>query len=269
MVSMGGVAIASLSAGVWTIFAQDVLGMDLVWAYRMMFVLAALTNLAGVVVAFTIRPGEEGRGASEEALPSLVDETVDEGEARRKGLLFIVRFSTPMALIGFGAGFVVPYFQLYYILKFGVDVSQVAWLFTATQVSMGLSFFLVPSLAERRGSVGAVVATQGVAVANLAAIPFAPTFLLAAPFHLVRMALMNASTPIQNSLMMGAVRPADRGSAAAIGQFMWTVTNSIGITFSGLVMDNYGIDTPFIIAVSFYTAAVALFWLWFRNVGEM
>ena len=104
---------------------------------------------------------------------------------------------------------------------------------------------------------------------NLALIPFAPIFIVATPFHLIRMALMNASTPIQNSLMMGAVRPADRGRAAAIGQFMWTITNSIGITFSGLIMDNYGLDTPFVIAVSLYTAAVALFWYWFRGVGEM
>jgi hypothetical protein len=34
-------------------------------------------------------------------------------------------------------------------------------------------------------------------------------------------------------------------------------------------MDNYGLDAPFIIAITFYTSAVALFWYWFRNVGEM
>jgi len=266
MVAMIGVAIASGMAGTWTIVARDSFGMDLEAAYRTMFLLAALTNVVAVLIA---RPGEEGRGASEEVLPSLVGDDVDDAEARRRGLRFIVRFSLPMALIGFGAGFVVPYFQLYYILKFDVDVAEVAWLFVATQVAMGLSFFLIPNLAERRGSVGAVVVTQAIAIANLAAIPFAPIFLVAAPFHLVRMALMNASTPIQNSLMMGAVRPADRGTAAAIGQMMWTVTNSIGITFSGWMMDSFGLDSVFVIAVSFYSAAVALFWFWFRDMGEM
>jgi predicted MFS family arabinose efflux permease len=127
----------------------------------------------------------------------------------------------------------------------------------------------VPNLAERRGSVGAVVATQGVAVANLAAIPFAPTFLVAAPFHLVRMSLMNASTPIQNSLMMGAVRPQDRGKATAIAQFIWNSTNSIGMMFSGYIMEGIGLDVPFIIAVSFYSVAVGMFWFWFRKVSEM
>ncbi len=269
MVSMIGVAIASALAGAWTIMARGTFGMDLEEAYRVMFVLAAFTNMIAVFIALSLKPGEEGREDRKEELPSLVDDTEDDAEARRKGLWFIVRFSAPMALIGFGAGFVVPYFQLYYILKFDVDVSQVAWLFVATQVTMGLSFFLVPTLAERRGSVGAVMLTQGIAVINLALIPFAPIFLMAAPFHLIRMAMMNASTPIQSSLMMGAVRPADRGTAAAVGQLMWTLTNSIGMTFAGLVMDNYGLDTPFIIAVSFYTAAVCLFWYWFRDVREM
>jgi MFS family permease len=269
MVSMIGVAIASAMAGAWTIIARETFAMELEEAYRVMFVLAAMTNMLAVVIALAIRPGEEGREDKKEELPSLVDGDEDAAEARRKGLRFIVRFSTPMAFIGFGAGFVVPYFQLYYILKFDIDVAQVAWLFVATQVAMGLSFFFIPNLAERRGSVNTVVLTQAIAVINLALIPFAPIFLMAAPFHLMRMAMMNASTPIQNSLMMGAVRSADRGKAAAVGQLMWTVTNSIGITFAGFVMDNYGLDTPFIIAVSFYSAAVVLFWYWFRNVGEM
>jgi MFS family permease len=148
-------------------------------------------------------------------------------------------------------------------------VSEIAWLFAATQIAMALSFLLVPNLAERRGTPRAILATQGFAVVNLAIIPFAPTFYMAAPFHLMRMALMNASTPIQNSLMMGAVRPVDRGKAAAIGAIMWTVTNSASQTMAGWVMDTYGLDAPFIIAITFYSTAVFLFWYWFRNVGEM
>ncbi len=269
VVAMFGVAIASSLAGVWTLAAQSWFGMDLETAYRYMFWAAAAANVLAMFVALTIRSGEEGRESKEEKLPSLVDDEVDDDEARRRGLKFIVRFSVPMMMIGFGAGFVVPFFQLYYKLKFDVEVSEIAWLFAGTQIAMALSFLLIPNLAERRGTPGAILATQGFAVVNLAIIPFAPTFYLAAPFHLMRMALMNASTPIQNSLMMGAVRPVDRGKAAAIGAIMWTVTNSASQTMAGYVMDTYGLDAPFIIAITFYSSAVFLFWYWFRNVGEM
>ncbi len=269
VVAMFGVAIASSLAGVWTIAAQSWFDMDLETAYRYMFLAAAVANVMAMFVAITIRTGEEGRGSKEEELPSLVDDDVDDDEARRRGLKFIVRFSIPMMMIGFGAGFVVPFFQLYYKLKFDVEVSEIAWLFAATQIAMALSFLLIPNLAERKGTPRAIIATQGFAVVNLAIIPFAPTFYLAAPFHLMRMALMNASTPIQSSLMMGAVRPVDRGKAAAIGAIMWTVTNSASQTMAGWVMDTYGLDAPFIIAITFYSTAVVLFWYWFRNVGEM
>jgi MFS family permease len=269
VVAMFGVAVASSLAGAWTLAARNWFGMDLEMAYRYMFLAAALANIIAMFVALTIRAGEEGRERKDEKLPSLVDEEVDDSEARKRGLAFIVKFSFPMMMIGFGAGFVVPFFQLYYQEKFQVDVSEIAWLFAATQIAMALSFLLIPNLAERRGTPGAIVATQGFAVVNLAIIPFAPTFYIAAPFHLMRMALMNASTPIQNSLMMGAVRPVDRGKAAAIGAIMWTVTNSASQTMAGYVMDTYGLDAPFIIAISFYSAAVFLFWYWFRNVGEM
>jgi MFS family permease len=267
-VSMLGVAVASTMAGGWTLAARAWFDMDLLSAYRIMFLVAALAQTVAVTISITIRPGEEDREQEDERLTSPVDETEDPSVARKRSLRFIAKFSTPMALIGFGAGFVVPFFQIYYLLKFDVDVSQVAWLFAATQLAMGLSFFLVPNLAERRGSVGAVVVTQGIAIANLAAIPFAPMFIIAAPFHLFRMALMNASTPIQNSLMMGAVRPEDRGKATAIAQVAFTATNSIGITFTGFIMER-NLDAPFAIAVSFYCVALVLFWYWFRKVGEM
>jgi MFS family permease len=269
VVAMFGVAIASSLAGVWTIAAANWFGFDLETSYRYMFLGAACSNVVAMVVALTIRSGEEGRESKAEALPSFVDEEVDDAEARKRGLLFIVRFSVPMMMIGFGAGFVVPFFQLYYRLKFDVEISEIAWLFAATQIAMALSFLLVPNLAERKGTPRAILATQGFAVVNLAIIPFAPTFYIAAPFHLMRMALMNASTPIQSSLMMGAVRPVDRGKAAAIGAIMWTVTNSLSQTMAGWVMDSYGLDAPFIIAITFYSSAVVLFWYWFRNVGEM
>ena len=269
VVAMFGVAIASSLAGAWTIAARNWFGMDLEMAYRYMFLAAAVANVVAMFVALTVRSGEEGRGRKDEELPSLVGDEVDDHEARSRGLKFIVRFSVPMMMIGFGAGFVVPFFQLYYQEKFGVDVAEIAWLFAGTQVAMALSFLLVPNLAERRGTPRAILATQGFAVVNLAIIPFAPTFYMAAPFHLMRMALMNASTPIQNSLMMGAVRRVDRGKAAAIGAIMWTVTNSASQTLAGWVMDTYGLDAPFVIAITFYSTAVVLFWYWFRNVDEM
>ena len=269
VVAMFGVAIASSLAGVWTIVGENMFGFDLETSYRYMFLAAAVANIVAMFVAMTVRTGEEGRESKDEELPSLVDDDVDDDEARKRGLKFIVRFSVPMMMIGFGAGFVVPFFQLYYKLEFEVDVSEIAWLFAATQVAMALSFLLVPNLAERKGTPGAILATQGFAVVNLAIIPFAPTFYLAAPFHLMRMALMNASTPIQSSLMMGAVRPVDRGKAAAIGGIMWTVTNSASQTMAGWVMDTQGLKAPFIIAITFYSTAVVLFWYWFRNVGEM
>jgi len=269
MVSMLGVAIASTMAGIWSIAAASWFGFDLETSYRYMFLAAAVANVVALFAALTIRTGEEGRESKAEVLPSLVDDQVDDAEARRRGLKFIVRFSVPMMMIGFGAGFVVPFFQLYYRLKFDVEISEIAWLFAATQIAMALSFLLVPNLAERKGTPRTILATQGAAVVNLAIIPFAPMFIIAAPFHLMRMALMNASTPIQNSLMMGAVRPIDRGKAAAVGGIMWTVTNSASQTMAGYVMDTYGLDAPFIIAITFYSFAVFLFWYWFRNVGEM
>ena len=268
-VNMMGVAIATVLAGVLSILCQQYLGFSLEGTYRLMFVLSAAGQAGSILLALSIRPGEEGREDPDEALPSPFADEPDTPETSRKTLMFVIKYYTPMTVIGFGAGWVIPFFQLYYKLKFGVEVSDIAWLFAATQLSMGLSFFFIPALAERRGSVWAVVGTWTAATATLAAIPLAPTFVAAAPLHLVRMALMNASSPISDSLMMGAVRPKDRGKAAGISRFMWMSVNAIGQTFTGYIMQEINLDLPFVITVSCYIVAIILFWHWFRRIKEM
>jgi MFS family permease len=267
-VNMMGVAIATIMAGILTVVLQSAFSMSLEATYRLMFVISAAGMVCSIVIALRLRPGEEDRENKAEALSSMFEAEGDSKETSRKSLLFVVKYYTPMTIIGFGAGWVIPFFQLYYLLKFHVDVADIAWLFAATQVSMGLSFFLIPALAERRGSVGAVTGTWGAATATLAAIPLAPTFLMAAPLHLVRMALMNASSPISDSLMMGVVRARDRGKAAGLTRFMWTAMNGIGMTFAGDLMAK-NLDLPFVITVSCYIVATILFWKWFRKLGEM
>jgi hypothetical protein len=242
--------------------------MGLEASYRLMFVISAFGQVGSILVALTLRPGEEDRENKDEALPSMFTDGDGDAATSRRSLMFVAKYYTPMTIIGFGAGWVVPFFQLYYLLKFDVDVAQIAWLFAATQVSMGMSFFLIPALAERRGSVGAVTGTWSAATVTLAAIPLAPSFLAAAPLHLVRMALMNASSPISDSLMMGAVRPRDRGKAAGMTRFMWTAMNAVGQTFTGTLMA-MNLDLPFVITVSCYIVATVLFWKWFRKLGEM
>ncbi len=267
-VNMMGVAIATVMAGILTVVLQDVFSMSLEATYRLIFVISAGGQVCSIVVALKLRPGEEDRENKAEELPPMFAAEGDSETTSRKSLLFVAKYYTPMTIIGFGAGWVIPFFQLYYLLKFHVDVADIAWLFAATQVSMGMSFFLIPALAERRGSVGTVTGTWGAATVTLAAIPLAPTFLTAAPLHLVRMALMNASSPISDSLMMGAVRPRDRGKAAGLTRFMWTAMNGVGQTFTGDLMAK-NLDLPFVITVSCYIVATILFWKWFRKLGEM
>lgn len=267
-VNMMGVAIATGLAGALSVIGHDWFNMTQESTFRLMFVISAMGQVGSILLTLALRPGEEGRENKEEQLTSFPEGEHDTPEASRRSLRFVIKYYTPMTIIGFGAGWVIPFFQLYYMLKFDVDVSQIAWLFAATQVSMGLSFFFIPALAERRGSAGTVMGTWAAATVTLAAIPFAPVFLYAAPLHLGRMALMNASTPISDSLMMGGVRPQDRGKAAGVSRFMWTTVNAIGQTFTGYLMARNP-DLPFAITVSCYAVAIVLFWYWFRKIKEM
>jgi MFS family permease len=176
-------------------------------------------------------------------------------------------FAITSILIGFGAGLVIPWFQVYFRLKFDASYSNIGYVFALQQFVLALSILLMPKIADRTGSVNTIVITQGLAIIVLVLIPSSPLFALAAVLFVVRAVLMNIAGPIQGAFMMGIICEEDRASATAINSLCWTGAWSLGTVVAGYVME-WNIDAPFIITAAFYTAYSVLFYLFFKDIKE-
>jgi len=195
-------------------------------------------------------------------------ETLRPREARPKGTDWrpLLKFSALNGLIGLGAGFFIPLVPTWLRLKFGIPDSLSGPVLALASITIGVSAVASAALARRYGPVRAIVLATGSSTAFLFSLAFLTNPIAASGFYIVRAALMNMSSPIADSFLMGIVPPEQRGLASAVNSIIWRLPNSVTTVFGGRLMEAGFLDVPIFLATVFYAAFVIGFYAVFRKV---
>ncbi len=222
-----------------------------VLSYRPMFALASFFLILSLFPLALIKEGRIYRD-KRRLLP-------------RKSLKIIAKFSLTDALIGIGAGFIIPLFSLWFFLNFGVDEVVLGPLYAVVNGIMALSYLAAPKLSDSIGMVNSIVLTVGLSTSLMFMMPFIDNYSIVAILFVFRTFLMNVSNPISLSFMMGIVTPEERGSASGITGLAWNLPYAITTMFGGYILQNISLYLPFLICGTFYTASAILFYGFFRQ----
>jgi len=245
--STGGALISGMPEAL-----QAGFGFDLVSSYRPMFLLACLITLAAMGFMF---PFKEERARMKES-----------AKVRFRSMRKILIFAVTRGLIGFGAGFVIPLFSLWFYLRFGVGGQVLGPLFAISNVTLAFSYLISSRLARTVGSVNSLVLCQALAIVMLVAIPESPDYTIVSILYVARNFLMNMSGPIETSFLMGIVKPEERASASAIAGTASNVARAVSPSFGGYFMSSVSLSIPFYITAALYASSTAIFYSIFRNV---
>lgn len=218
--------------------------------YRMMFRVAAAVVLVGGAL---LARGVEG------ICPAPPRGNGFKGNARK-----ILPFVLPNFVLGLGAGLVIPFFPVYFKLRFDTSDAAISALFSITQIIWALSYMAMPVLAERAGSVKTLIAMQSMAVLALFFIPISLSFQNAAILYAVRMIFMNASKPVADSYMMTLIGKDLRSTAVAANQMAWMIPHMASVAAGGVIM-GMSLEAPFFICGGFYIASTALYAYFFMG----
>ncbi len=178
----------------------------------------------------------------------------------------MMKFSAVNGLIGLGAGFIIPLMATWFLLKFAVPDTLSGPLLAVANMTIALAAVVSASLSRRYGPVRAIVMTQGLSMVFMLGLAFMPSAALAGTVYLVRAALMNMSSPIADSFLMGIIAKEDRGIASAVNSLFWRLPNSATTIAGGLMLESGNYDLPIFVAAGFYALGISLFYLIFRNV---
>jgi MFS family permease len=174
----------------------------------------------------------------------------------------LVKLLLPSLIISIGAGLFMPFMNVFFREVHGQSDQVIGTLFAWGSLAMGAGLLLAPAIADRIGKIQLVVLTQGLAIPFMILLGFAP-FTVSAMAYYVRMALMNMSNPIYQTFVMEKVGPSDRTTVASLTSMVWNSGRAFSPSVSGWLQVNYGFVPVFGLAITLYSFAVPLYWLFF------
>jgi len=175
----------------------------------------------------------------------------------------LTKLILPNLLISIGAGFIMPFMNVFYRNEYAQSDAAIGTLFAWGSLAMGLGLMLAPPLADRIGKVQLVVLTQGLSIPFLIMMGFSPVFALSAAAYFIRLTLMNMTSPVYQTFVMEHVEPSARATVASLV----SMANSFGWAFSPMISGwfqvNYGFGPAFLSTIALYGLSVILTWRFF------
>ena len=169
-------------------------------------------------------------------------------------------------LVGMGAGLSIPFLNLYFRNRFGLNADTIGSYYFLVMGSMFIGTLAGPLLAKRFGLVRTIVITQ------LASIPF--MIALAHSFHLptslsayiVRGGLMNLGVPIFTNLAMELSDRREQGLVGALLMLSWTSSWMVSTAIGGELIERFGFTVTINVSVVLYVLSTVAFFRFFGGI---
>jgi MFS family permease len=245
-ISMLAAFAGSLSAGWLTGLAASAFygGEESAAAYRLTMLAASALLAAAAWPAFRIKESSAGAAAGN-ALSGI--------KPAHALLVF-----APQLLVGFGAGMIMPYLNIFFKSGFDLHISSLGFYMSLMPLSMALGALLGPWLVLKQGRVRAIITFQTLSIPFLATMGFSGLLLPTVLAAFARTMLMNASWPVYSVFMLGNFPAAQHAGASALYSSGWNLTFALGARLSGRLQMDFGFTLPFLITIVCYCAATLL-----------
>ncbi len=231
-------------------------GTTLFAAYRVALLAGALCAASAALPLLALRGLAEPQPVAGAAPPA-------PHETRR---LFPIALNA--ALIGSGAGLVIPFMNLYFKNRFTCTSAQIGTFFSIAQVFTAVAALAAPAVARRFGKLRTAVASE------LLSLPFLVT--LGGERHLpvaigafwLRATFMQASTPLLQAFVMEVLPHELRARSTSLNNMLWNLGWAVSATMAGVIIERFGYAVPFYLTATLYFTAAITFYRAFRGTRE-
>ncbi len=175
----------------------------------------------------------------------------------------LAKLMTPYFLLGTGAGFIIPFLNLYFRDRFGLDAARIGVYFSLLSVLMIIAVLMVPILKRRLGFVRTVVLTEVLSIPFMLILCFTQNLSLAFWAFMLRGALMNMGSPVSTAFMMEAVPAEQHGLVNSLAAIAWAASWAITAPIGGAMIEKGGYVPVFLVAIALYILSAGSYYYFF------
>jgi MFS family permease len=232
---------------------------NLASSYRYGIIIASLVGILSLIFIALI--GKENVEESKDKTVSLRDSI---GVFKEKGVFQFIIYNS---FIGFGAGLVVPYFNVYLKYKINITTNQLGTIMSLSHVATGVGGLITPFLAKKFGKVNTIIICQIASIPFLLLIATPPSILIVSIAFFMRSALMNMAGPVINNISMELVDSSRRSVLSSILNLSSSFCRAISAVVAGFIMKNFsnGYEIPYYITTVLYVLGTLYFYKTFKN----
>jgi len=179
----------------------------------------------------------------------------------------VMKLTFTQTIIGFGAGLSIPMLAYYLSSKFLVESGPIGTLNAVVSFVALPFYFFVPVIANRMGTLKAIVLPQLASIPLMLLMTVSPSFLVASVFFTFRQILMNMSSPLITAFTMRISRANERGTVTALTSVAWRVPNSMAAQVGGYMFD-VNLDSPLYGTSLIYIIYISIFYFLFRSIDK-
>jgi MFS family permease len=181
----------------------------------------------------------------------------------RGTLLF--KLCLPFFIVGMGAGFVIPFLNLYFRDRFHQPAGTIGVFFALLQFFMLVGILTGPLLSKKFGMIKTIVSTQLSSIPFMLILAFSYNLSLAVVAFLFRGALMNMGQPISTNFAMEKVKEKEQALANALLMLSWTASWAVTANLGGRLIKAYSFTPPLLITVGLYVISSVLYYFFFSS----
>ncbi|HLZ23525.1 MAG TPA: MFS transporter [Ktedonobacterales bacterium] len=153
----------------------------------------------------------------------------------------------PDMLFSTGEGAVVGLLQLFFFLKFSMDVGSVGVIFTLAGLVGGMTALTAPRFVRRYGRLSIATTMQYLSAPVMLLIGFSPLLPLAIAAEFARRILRGLFDPTYAAFAMERVSSRHRATLAGFYSVTWSIGFSVGPSIAGLLQDRISLSAAFVV----------------------
>jgi MFS family permease len=231
--------------------------------FQLALLLQAIPLALGIIPLALIR--EKDHPANTESDGKIRElEPVAQKDVRK----LLLRFGLVNLFIGLGAGFVIPYLNIFFWEFYNLPTFMVGLVQGFGSLSVAAGVFLSPVLSTRIGKVKTVLVTQSLSLPFLLFIATIINPYIAIASYVFRVVLMNASGPVDQTLRMELTPEAYRPQMSAVSSFAWNFPWAFSTLVTGPLFDQGLYLIPFWFTLTSYSISTLLYASFFRNIEK-